>query len=42
LVTWAQFHNDLIQLKFNPNYFMQNNNISGKSEMLKAEYKVYL
>ena len=42
--TWAGFHNHLIWLKFNPNYFMQNFTYfrQNNQECKKTEYIFYL
>ena len=44
LYFWAQFHNNLIRLNFNPKYFRQNYTFSQSSllGMLKEECIVYL
>jgi len=41
--SWAQFHNDLTQLKLNPKYFRQCFKVqTSLSEVLKAKYIVNL
>ena len=41
LVTWAQFHNTLIWLKFNPIYFMQNYTYFKQGQIRIVQSRIY-